>query len=616
MSKVDSFILTGPPNSGKTTLFNWLTGYKAKVVNYPGSTVDYSKGSFLKKYQISQPIIDTPGIYSLFVKNPSEELAHKILFQKSSSVIIVVIDALRIRRQLPLVFQLKESGFSIVVALTMVDLIPKEVSLNIETLSDELGVPVCPIEGKLGKGVGELVQKLKHYSTKLKMVQLKLPGSWLSQLRESFFKKTDQIVDKVFPKGIQDKKYSQILDRFLLHPVFGLVGFCLIMTGLFSSIFWLAAPLMDIVDLSFSWLAEKTLGLGNSLWTDFLANGVITSFTAVLVFVPQIFILFAGISILEDSGYLARSASLADALFAKMGLSGRAFIPFLSGYACAIPACLSARNIASRMERLIVIAVIPILTCSARLPVYSLLLSLFFYKEPAWKPGIWMAFIYMGSMVLASLAAWLISRIVSSPQTPFVMELPIYRRPMVFGVLSSAWKRTNHYIKEAGPLIFIFALIIWAATHFPRNLELDESQQIQQSYAGQFGKKIEPVFEWMGGDWRVGVSLLSAFVAREVFVSTLATLFQITQDSNEETLQRSLLKKMRLAQNKRGSPVFTPLSIAVLILFFMISLQCLSTTAIVKRETGSAVFAGIQLLVLNGLAYILCVAVYQAVQLF
>lgn len=609
------FILAGPPNSGKTTLFNWLTGYKARVVNYPGSTVDYSKGKLLKKYQNSgEPapsIIDTPGIYSLFAKNPSEELTEKILFQFPRSVVVVVIDILRIRRQLPLVLQLKESGFSIVVALTMADLVSAEEKAHLSRLSKELNAPVCPIEGKLGKGVSEIVQMLKNktFSTS----SLKRPGARLSRLQPSFFKQTDHILKKVFPKGIHEKKYSQFLDRILLHPVWGVFSFTAIMTGLFSSIFWLAAPLMDAVDLFFSFLAEKILLLGPSLLTDFLANGVVTSFAAVFVFVPQIFILFAGICILEDSGYLARSAGLADALFSKIGLSGRSFVPFLSGYACAIPACLSARNITSRIERLIVIAVIPILTCSARLPVYSLLLSLVFYGESSWKPGIWMTLIYIGSMLLAVLAAGILNKCISVKEaaSPFVMELPTYRRPLIFGVLSSAWRRTSHYIKEAGPLIFIFALIIWGASHFPRNLDLTESQQIEQSYAGRFGKTIEPAFEWMGGDWRVGVSLLSAFVAREVFVSTLASLFQITQSAEEETIKRSLLKKMGKAQNRRGDPVFTPLSLVVLILFFMISLQCLSTTAVVKKETNSTLFAASQLIILNALAYILCTGVYQ-----
>ena len=547
--ETNRLVLIGPPNSGKTTLFNWLTGYRARVVNYPGSTVDYCKGTLLKKYDFSCQVIDTPGIYSIFAKNPSEKITGKILFESKKAVIVVTIDAFRLFRQLPLVMQLKESGFKVIIALTMMDLIAKDKQDDIANISKKLKIPVYPIEGKLGKGVMDLVQGVKQAFQSVGSKPIRTPGVWLSNLQDYFFKKTDDISSAFHPQNSTQVVDSKAIDRFLLHPIFGVFSFVMIMFLLFSSIFWAAAPLMDMVDVSFSFLSEKIQSLGESLWVDFVSNGIITSFGAVFVFVPQIFILFVGICILEDSGYLARSASLMDALFSKLGLSGRAFVPFLSGYACAIPACLSARNISSRIERLIVIAVIPILTCSARLPVYSLLLSLFFYGEPVWKAGVWMTIIYLSSMVLALLSAGLLHRLARVKEnTPFVMELPMYRCPMVLGVISYAWRRTYSYIKGAGPLIFLFALIVWVATHFPRNLELNEAEQIEQSYAGQFGQVIEPAVEWMGGDWRVGVSLLSAFVAREVFVSTLATLFQITQTQSEETLQHSLLKKMNKAK--------------------------------------------------------------------
>ena len=608
-------LLIGPPNSGKTTLFNWLTGYKARVVNYPGSTVDYLKGEPLKKYNLPLKVIDTPGIYSLFPKTPSEHITHKILSSTSIECVVVTIDALRVKRELPLALQLKKMGFPVLVALTMSDLL--ESPLDVKALSQYLELPVFPIEGKLGKGVKELVQGISKFETPVvlnKTLQQKIlkpqETSKLFKLQDQFFQKTDQTAEKFFSKNLKSSQMTQKMDRVLLHPVWGILSFFGIMMTLFSSIFWLAAPLMSSVDLTFSFLTEKIGSLGDSLFIDFLSNGVMTSFAAVFVFVPQIFILFAGICILEDSGYLARSASLMDALFSKIGLSGRSFIPFLAGYACAIPACLSARNITSRYERWIVIAVIPILTCSARLPVYSLLLSLFFYGEGALQAGLWMSVIYFGSMVLAGLSAWGLSRIIQDKQkTPFVMELPVYKLPLISGVMASAWRRSKSYIQGAGPLIFIFALVIWVALNFPRNMEWNDAEQIERSYAGQFGKKIEPVFEWMGGDWRVGISLLSAFVAREVFVSTLASLFQITQEDEEG--RPSLLKKMRIAQNKRGDPVFTPRSLFSLILFFMISLQCLSTTAIVKRETGSYVFALVQLVSLNVLAYMASTGVYQ-----
>ena len=617
-----SIILVGPPNSGKTTLYNCLTGYKARVVNYPGSTIDYLKGPALKKYHLSSKIVDTPGIYSLFPKNPGEKITVKILHELPDSPVVVTMDVFRVRRQLPLALQLKEAGFFVVIALTMGDLLAHP--LNIEAFSKKIGIPVFSISAKMGKGISELIQGIQSIQ-KLK----KAPSQSLKtgdpnilpfskrikkpSLQSDFFEKTDQAAALLSPQPLGAAQKTQKIDRVLLHPLFGAASFFAIMLTLFSSIFWLAAPAMDLVDMGFSFLAEKIGNQNKTLFTDFLSSGVITSFAAVFVFVPQIFILFSGIAVLEDSGYLARSASLMDALFSKIGLSGRSFIPFLSGYACAIPACLAARNITSRKERLIAIAVIPLLTCSARLPVYSLLLSLFFYYESPWKPGLWMAVIYISSMILAGVAASILNRLVQKKEErpPFVLELPSYKKPLLFGVLSSAWRRTKHYIKEAGPLIFMFALIMWGSTHFPRNLELDEAQQIEQSYAGRFGQKIEPAFELMGGDWRVGVGLLSAFVAREVFVSTLASLFQITQSESDETIKHSLLKKMRKAQNKRGDPVFSPLSIFVLILFFMISLQCLSTTAIVKKETGSSFFALAQLAILNIGAYVLCVGLYQ-----
>ncbi|MDE0151376.1 MAG: ferrous iron transporter B [Bdellovibrionales bacterium] len=601
-------ILIGPPNSGKTTLFNWLTGYKARVVNYPGSTVDYLTGDPLDKYNLPYKIIDTPGVYSIFPKNPSEHITQKILTETPVHTVLVSIDISRLHRQLPLVFQLKAMGLPVAVALTMTDLVDQK--YDISKLSKTLGgIPVFSVQGKLGQGVTELAQGISKLSHK--------PGTRMSvedisKLQSKFFEQTDEIIEKLLPKEIKGIEFTKKADRILLHPIFGTVSFISIMMILFSSIFWLAAPLMDLVDMGFSVIAEKTLQLGDSLFIDFLSNGVITSFAAVSVFIPQIFILFAGISILEDSGYLARAVSLMDTFFSKIGLSGRSFIPFLSGYACAIPACLSARNLTSRTERWIVIAVIPLLTCSARLPVYSLLLSLFFYDDSPWKAGLWMTIIYCGSMVLASIGAYILSLVIrSNSSNPFVMELPIYRRPLLFGVVLAAWRRSFSYIKGAGPLIFIFALLMWGALNFPRNADWSPSEQMENSYAGQFGKAIEPAFEQMGTDWRVGIGLISAFVAREVFVSTLATLFQITGDAEESSLQHSLLKKMRLAQNKRGDPVFTPLSLGVLILFFMISLQCLSTTAVVQRETNSTLFAVTQLFLLNFLAYFISVGIYQ-----
>jgi len=397
-------------------------------------------------------------------------------------------------------------------------------------------------------------------------------------------------------------------DYWLLHPVFGFVFLSLILFSFFSAIFWLAAPLMDMVDSGFAWLVEETLSRGGEhLLIDFMSNGILAGFGAFFVFVPQVFVLFFGIYLLEDSGYLARAASLVDGPFAKIGLSGRALFPFLSGFACAIPATLSARAISSRRERWITIFVIPFMTCSARLPVYALFLSFLFYGQSAWKPGICMSLIYFLSLLIGIGVVGILNRLSrQKTKSAFLMELPLYRRPVISNLLVSSWSRTKHFIWKAGPVIFIFSLLLWGATNFPRAPELSPAEQLQKSYAGQLGQKIEPIFEAMGADWRVGVSLLSAFVAREVFVSVLAIVLKNTEEEDSQKLAQ-VMKKTTWSD---GTPLFTTASVISLLVFFLFSLQCLSTTVVVYKETGSWIFATVQLIVLNVMGYVGAVFTY------
>jgi ferrous iron transport protein B len=315
---------------------------------------------------------------------------------------------------------------------------------------------------------------------------------------------------------------------------------------------------------------------------------------------------------LEDSGYLARAVTLVDGPFSYIGLSGRSLFPFLSGFACAIPATLSARSISSKRERWITIFVLPFMTCSARLPVYALLLSFLFYGDSAWKPGLLMSILYFLSLLLGILAAGILNVCLKSDKkSSFFMELPLYRRPVLSNILSSSWSRTRHFIWKAGPVIFTFALIMWVATHFPRYSDVTPEEQIQKSYAGQFGQVIEPVFERMGGDWRVGVSLLSAFVAREVFVSVLAVTLKNTGSEAKNSFHSSMVETMRMTEKPDGSPLFSRAGILALLVFFIFSLQCLSTTGIVYKETGSWKFAAVQLISLNFLAYVGAVVTYH-----
>jgi len=615
-------VLAGPPNAGKTTLFNWLTGFKHRAINYPGSTVLLSVGSILEKYNCPAELVDTPGIYSLFSQSEDGKTTNQALFEnKNLSALIVVLDASKLEIQLPLLLQLKSAGFPFVVALTMWDVLPKHSALDISILRRLLNSPIVPVKGLIGDGVAELVKELENLEDKnFKIKQIK---PWGQMKFNQALNQSKDIVQQSLIEKNQDPKekrgslfHSDKWDRLLLHPKKGLFLFACIMFGLFSSIFWLAAPFMDSIDEIFSFLIKQSnqyLAVYPQMAE--LTHGLLASFGAVLVFVPQIFILFVGISLLEDTGYLARAVALMDGPFSKIGLSGRAFIPFLSGYACAIPSVLMARSLSSKREKFMTFFSIPFMSCSARLPVYALLLSFLFSGQSAWKPGVVLSLIYIASFFLGISAVFILNLFLKKEDKEvFLLDLPLYRPPVLKKVLQNAGHRTKHYVVKAGPAIFTVALTIWILSHWPIQPELSPAERIQQSYAGQIGKFVEPVFGAMGFDWRVGVALIAAFAAREVFVSALVLVFSLTAAS-EENLTHSLLEAMKNASHSDGSLIFTTASISALIIFFMFSLQCLSTTAIVYKESGSFKLAVTQFIALNSLAYIMSVLVYQSFNL-
>jgi len=605
--------LLGPPNSGKTTLFNWLTGFQHKTINYPGSTVFSSLGSILKKYNLPiSKVIDTPGIYSLLPQSEDEQITKQTLLKhKDNSLLVLVLDVNKLEIQLPLFFQLKEMNFPVILVLSMCDLAPKNF-INTDQLKKNLNVPIIPIKGLIGKGVIDLTEQIKSFkTTHVKPIQNL--NNWNQNRFDHLLKKSQKIMEKSTLQPTHENLFfSNKWDRFFLHPTKGLVLFAGIMFALFSSIFWLASPFMDFVDHFFSFLihqTQKNLSDYPQI-ADFISKGFLASFGVVFVFVPQIFILFVGISLLEDTGYLARAVTLMDGPFSKIGLTGRSFISFLSGYACAIPAVLTARHLNSKKERMMVYFSIPFMTCSARLPVYALLLSFLFYGQSAWKPGAILSLIYISSLLLGILAVFILNHLFkSNEKNTFLIDLPVYRRPLLKKVLQNSLQKTQHYIFKAGPAIFVVALIIWALSHFPMQPELSPAERIQQSYAGQIGQTIAPLFEAMGVDWRVGVALIAAFAARELFVSSLALIFNVV--SQEENLTQSLLENMQTATHSDGSLIFTTASISALVVFFMLSLQCLSTTAIVYKESGSLKLALIQFLTLNLLAYCMAILVFQ-----
>ncbi len=614
-SALDLVALVGAPNVGKTTLYNWLTNSKFKTVNYPGATVEYAVGRSAERLEANCYFMDTPGTYSLFPKSSDEEVTLRALYdqheQGQVKKIICVVDGSQLDRHLLLAEQIYLSGFPMVLVVTMADLLTKNnLKLNIEALEQKFNGPVVLFDGVLGGGLKELIQKMKE----LELTQpTKLPAWSHDQIQEKI-EMIRELSSRVYGDADSKSVYKRTeqVDRWLLHQYFGLAFFFVIMSLLFSSIFWLAKPFMGMIDFSFTWLGNQAVALApNSLLTDFLAHGLIASLGAVSVFAPQIFILFFGIGILESTGYLARAATLIDKPFSKLGLSGRSFVPILSGFACAVPAMMATRNISSKRDRMITNFIIPLMTCSARLPVYALLLSFAFKDAAAWKQGVALALLYLGSLFLGSLVAGILNKILAkSEMSLFMMELPIYRIPRWKILFHDSLSRTKTYLLRAGPVIFVFAVIIWAGTTFPNYSTENKSEKMESSYLGQVGRSIGPVFEPMGIDWRVGAGLLSAFAAREVFVSSMAIVFNVSGE-DEESQAQGLLKSMKEAKLPNGQLLFTLASVSGLIVFFMIALQCMSTFSVAIKENGSWKFALIQLISFNVIGYILAVSVVQ-----
>ncbi len=619
MSEILNVALVGYPNSGKTTLYNWLTGSKYKTVNYPGSTVEYSVGRLIsnltQKNQGEINFIDTPGIYSLHPQSADEQVTVKVLQDSNLKVhlVLLVIDITQISRQLHLVKQLKDSGTPFKIVFTMMDILAKnKQKVDLDKMKDILKVDIISFEGVLGKGLRDIVQSLDPSQLTQALV---CQGSFENWNKNKQIENNHWVQD-VLNQIKYEKASNKILaptmaiDKYLLHPIFGFIFFFITMTILFSSIYWLAAPFMDLIEKGFATSGEFVKTNITGLVGDFLADGIIAAIGGVAVFVPQIFILFTLMYVLESSGYLARVAALIDKPMSMIGLGGRSFVPMLSGFGCAIPAIIATRNISSRKEKLLAQSLIPLLTCSARIPVYSLMLGFLIGEDNYIMTGFYMASLYLMSMVISALASGILSRMIYSEETPkLMMDFPLYRKPKLKVILTYGLDRSKSFLKNAGPIIFVLSIIIWFATNFPRtNIEGTEATQIaQQSYAAQLGQTIEPVFKPMGLDWRVGFGIISAFAAREVFVSSLAIIFNA--EGEDDVQVQGLIEKMRAATFPDGTPVFTLGSSLGLIIFFMIAMQCLATFAILRKETGSFAIALTQLSLSNLVAYGLAVAV-------
>lgn len=647
-TKIISII--GPPNSGKTSVFNHLSGQRYKTVNYPGATVEFSVSSFLKTYGLDALLIDSPGIITLIPASPDEKVTVNCLFSHprfgTPDIVIVTVDASQLSRHLLLVKQLKDSGFHIVIALTMMDILgEKGFEIDLKKLEELLDLPVVKVNGRSGEGIDNLATLVKNIISNggLKTTKKLLRRDYSPKEIIDIFKEAEEIESLVIRKknkinlnsaNLQLKVLSNgrinkpdertiKMDRYLLHPVFGLLIFILIMSLLFTSIFWLAAPIMNFVDYLFSSLSETIkLSLGETLLADLLADGVVTGTGAVMVFLPQIFILFLLLGFLEDTGYLARGAVLVDKPLSKIGLNGRSFVPMLSGFACAIPAVMATRTIPNKRERFLTMFIIPLMSCSARLPVYSLLLAFLFIDKPFYS-GISLAAIYLFSIISSVIVAAIVNKfndkiIKVNDNSSFIMELPAYRMPKLKFVIVHSIKNSFQYLKKAGPIIIAFSLVMWFLTNFPisqdrievagtgKSITQIKAEQITNSYAAQLGRFIEPVMKPMGMDWRVGVSLISTIAQREVFVSSMALMLKISDTENN--MQQSILNAMREARiESTGAPMFTPATIIGLIVFFVFALQCISTIAVIRKETNSWYLPLIQVIVLTSMAYFMSV---------
>jgi ferrous iron transport protein B len=611
------------PNAGKTTLMNALTGGNFKTANYPGVTVSLLRGSSKPEFGSTRNIVDLPGVHSSIAPSPEEELAVEVIEGRHPRVkpdaFILVVDATQLERHLKFAGLVGRQGKPTVIALTMVDLLHRTgQAVNPLKLSNALGVPVIVVDSRTGNGVKELFGALDALRGTLWM------GNALSEIPAEPVQGYKHVGELLHRSGAvlrthQGDTVSSRIDKFVLHRYFGFPIFFLVLISLFAAIFWLAQRPMDWIDFGFGTVSDAVKAIApQSVIFQFLSGGVIDGVGAVAVFFPQIMILFFLMTLLEDSGYLARGATLVDRPLSLVGLHGRSFVPMLSGFACAIPAVFAARAIPTRRERFLTIWILPLMSCSARLPVYSLLLAALL-PEAAWKQGLALAAIYISSLLFGSVLAGFFARIFMKYRNPslLAMELPAYRVPRWWPILRMTWARGSAYLKRAAVPIMIVSAVLWVLSNFGHVPgRLVSSTPMESSFAGSIGQKMEPVLRPMGADWRVGIGLVSAFAAREVFVSTMAIVFHIDSD-DEQTQQQGLLKQMSTATfPDSGKPIFTPASIVGLIVFFFFSLQCFSTVAVVRKEMNSWKLAGLQLLFYTGLGYALAVISVQTLRAF
>lgn len=611
--------LVGNPNAGKTTLFNALTGANQRTGNYAGVTVELKSGETYTPHGRKLRVLDLPGCYSLHANAPDEKIALDALIGKLPGtavpdLVVCVVDASNLERHLQLALQVIEHGLPCVLALNMVDVAEKSgLRLDPAKLSEELGIPVVPMQANAAKGVIELKQALRHPFPPPSSVTWLKYGDDPEEIRRAFIAQLCTLAAR--RPDAQSRTFSDKLDSFLLHPFLGWIALIAVMFSIFWAIFSFASIPMDLIDAalgSFGAWVESLMPEGD--FRSLLVEGVIAGVGGVLVFLPQIILLFLFIGLLESSGYMARAAFLMDGVMARAGLSGKAFLPLFSSYACAIPGVMATRTIDSAKERLVTIFVAPWMSCSARLPVYFLIVPLLLHeKEGSWKQ----ALILFGIYALGTATAFVVARVLRGRLGPdkspnhFLLELPPYRRPQWAYIFRHVLARAWAFVQKAGTLILGLSILLWALATYPKTDSKDPGEILAHSAIGRIGAFIEPAVKPLGFDGRTGTAILTSFAAREVFVSSTAILFRIEEtDDDEET--RSLLRdRIAAATWPDGRPLFTPLSLISLLVFFIYALQCLPTTAVVAREAGSWKWAIGQFVFMSTFAYLSSLLVFQ-----
>jgi ferrous iron transport protein B len=684
-------VLVGNPNVGKTSLFNHLTGLRARVGNYPGVTVERRVGRIRHGSAGARPIelADAPGTYSLSARSEEEQITFWEVVGRTEKdrpdALVVVLDAGQLARCLYLLVQLLELRLPLVVALNMADETDAPGDLKTR-LAERLGVPVVTTNGRTGAGIEGLVRAVEDvlgaskspvprfhvtYAAALRSqadrVQDELPAGWKGNVERSralafwalaSIEADDELLgipDALRQRvaevresqddidlGLASARYAAIdelledigdrppvarilaterVDRILLHPLWGFLVFALTMGAVFQALFAGADPAISAIE----WVVSSLQGivadvLSAGILRDLISEGILGGVGNVIVFLPQILLLFLFIGLLEDSGYMARVAYLVDRVMRSLGLHGRAFVPMLSGFACAVPAILATRTLERRRDRILTMMVVPLMTCSARLPVYSLIIAAIFPVEASTLfpvQGLLLLAMYLLSVVTSLLAAWVLGRtLVRGRSVPLLLELPPYRAPRLAPTLLMMKGRAVEFLREAGSVILVATVLLWGLLYFPRPAAdaspgahvSAEVTPLEQSYGGRLGKLLEPVVRPLGFDWKIATGIIGAFAAREVFVSTMALVYQV--DGDDEHVE-PLRDRIRAEKKADGSPTFTPAVGLSLMVFFAFACQCMSTLAVVRRETQSWRWPALLFAYMTTLAYVASLFVFQ-----